>query len=240
MKTYKENTMAEERPNLISLDEVTKDWKISKWIKFKVKVSMKMRHISYLINSKYRRFIPERVYYKFYNIQELIKNTNLNDILFYLKEKHGEEFTPDLESAYINVYNYMCGCEIIPAEDYEDDPNYKVYYILVRNGSVLGIGNSYKYKDDDEHFVNVPHNYFPKQPFYHEHYAIELSDWKYIAGLPYRSERKIRNNNGKIVAEILWEITFLGFTPEDVSCKVDVLKDRMDTVNEILDEQPIE
>jgi len=216
---------------------------ISKRIIFEAKLRMKMERILNKICYTYHSIIPEKVYYKYDSIQELVKHTDIRDVMKYLSIIHGEEFTNDLEDAYINVYNYIRNCEIIPQNEYILDPSRRLYYILVRIGNVSGIGIPYKYKDYDE--INdietvreVPEDYFPLQPQGHEHFAIEMSDWRYIAGLPYRVENKLKNNKGRTVAEILWEITFLGYTQEDVMCKNDIMHDRLAQAMEMLNDTP--
>ena len=216
---------------------------ISKRLIFEVKLKMKMRRLMHKIRYAYRSIIPEKVYYKYDSIQELVKHTDIRDVMKYLSIIHGEEFTNDLEDAYVNVYNYIRNCEIIPQNEYILNPTRRLYYILVRIGNVSGIGIPYKYKDYDE--INdietvreVPEDYFPLQPQGHEHFAIEMSDWRYIAGLPYRVENKLKNNKGRTVAEILWEITFLGYTQEDVMCKNDMMHDRLAQAIEMLNDTP--
>lgn len=226
---------------LISFDEWYNNQKIPWNIKAQVKFKMFFRHINWRIRRIYRKFVIEKVFYNYSSIQELIQNTDVNKVLEELKKItlfEGEEFTDELKESYINVFNYLKNCDIIHQDVYIDDPKYKIYYVLVKEGNVTGIGHPYVNKNKDIDVENMPDNYFPDQPYDHECFGIELSDWKYIAGLPYRTTKKLNSNNPRVVAEILWEITYFGYTTESISYMTEILGDRLEKAKQLYKEDP--
>ncbi len=212
------------------------------YFKLQSKLSMFFRRIHWKLRRIYRKIIIEKVFCDYNSIQELMRNTNINDVVEELKKiTDTEEFTDELKNSYINIFNYLRDCEIIPQDEYIDDPKYKIYYVLVREGNVSGVGRPFVKTNKGEFDIdvnNVPDNYFPKQPYDHEHFGIELCDWRYIAGLPYRTTKKLKTNNPRVVAEILWEITYFGYTPESISEVTEMFKDKLEKAKQILNEDP--